>query len=93
MSTLPFEPEPQRVRDELLDNILQRLYVAVRSEDYLTGVLYWSRQLQNWLALKFEMPRSVRARLVRMYYHLSLAPAIDSSVADRLVNMVIILTR
>jgi hypothetical protein len=93
MSLLPFDAEPESVRDEALSGILRQLYTAIRSEDFAPGALFWSRQLQSWLQLKFEMPRALRAKLTTMYYHLALAPGLDPTVSDRFVNMVVTLTR
>jgi proteasome activator subunit 4 len=93
MSLLPFEAEAESVRDVALKGILRQLYIAIRSEDFSPGALFWSRQLQSWLQLKFEMPRPLRAQLTKMYYHLALAPGLENTTAERFVSMVIILTR
>ena len=93
MALLPFEAEPQETRDKALDGILHNLYITLRSEDFTPGAMFWSRQLQNWLNLKFEMPRSLRARLTTMFYNLALAPGLAYEVSDRFTSMVILLTK
>lgn len=93
MSLLPFPVELVSARDAALRGILRELYIAVKAEDHSPGALFWSRQLQNWLQLKFEMPRTLRATLTKMYYHLALAPGLDSAISERFVSMVVILTR
>ncbi|KAM7190799.1 Armadillo-type fold [Naviculisporaceae sp. PSN 640] len=90
---LPFEVEEDAYRDAALQGILRNLYISVMAEDFSPGALHWTRELQGWLNLKFEMTRELRARLTQLYYHLALAPGLDSVTADRFSKMVITLTR
>ncbi|KAK4442644.1 proteasome activator BLM10 [Podospora aff. communis PSN243] len=90
---LPFEVEDEAHRDTALRGILKNLYISVNAEDFAPGALHWTRELQGWLNLKFEMTRSLRAQLTQLYYHLALAPGLDANTADRFSKMVITLTR
>lgn len=90
---LPFDVEDDSYRDTALTGILSNLYVSIMAEDFAPGALHWTRELQGWLNLKFEMTRSLRARLTQLYYHLALAPGLDANTADRFAKMVITLTR
>ncbi|ODA80824.1 hypothetical protein RJ55_03784 [Drechmeria coniospora] len=90
---LPFEVEEEAQRDAALQGILKQLYVSLRAEDFLPGAMYWTRELQAWLNLKFEMTREQRASLTRLYYALCLSPGLDGMVADRFLRMVLIFTR
>ncbi|KAK0615703.1 hypothetical protein B0T17DRAFT_497395 [Bombardia bombarda] len=90
---LPFAVEEDSHRDAALAGILKNLYIAINAEDFSPGALHWTRELQGWLNLKFEMTRELRARLVQIYYHLALAPGLDTNTADRFSKMVITLTR
>lgn len=90
---LPFLVEEEEQRDVALQGILKQLYVAIRAEDFSPGALHWTRELQGWLNLKFEMTRELRAKLAKLYYSLALAPGLDSSAADRFLRMVVTLTR
>lgn len=90
---LPFAVEEEPYRDAALAGILKNLYTALKAEDFSPGALHWTRELQGWLNLKFEMTRELRARLAKIYYHLCLAPGLDSSTADRFARMMITLTR
>lgn len=92
-SQLPFAVEEDHERDAALDGILKNLYIAIKAEDFSPGALHWTRELQGWLNLKFEMVRELRASLSRLYYHLALAPGLDSNTADRFTRMVITLTK
>ncbi|PHH59714.1 hypothetical protein CDD81_2632 [Ophiocordyceps australis] len=90
---LPFDVEEESQRDAALRGILKHLYIAVRAEDFSPGALHWTRELQAWLNLKFDMTRDLRARLARLFYSLALAPGLDHSAADRFLRMVLTLTR
>lgn len=92
-SQLPFAVEEDHERDEALQGILKNLYIAVKAEDFAPGAMHWTRELQGWLNLKFEMVRELRATLAQLYYHLALAPGLDSNTADRFTKMVITLTK
>ncbi|KXX81506.1 Proteasome activator BLM10 [Madurella mycetomatis] len=90
---LPFDVEDEAHRDTALRGILKNLYIAIMAEDFSPGALHWTRELQGWLNLKFEMTRALRAKLAHLYYHISLARGLDSNTADRFSRMVITLTR
>ncbi|GAO13343.1 hypothetical protein UVI_02013540 [Ustilaginoidea virens] len=90
---LPFEVEEEKERDAALNGILKQLYIAIKAEDFSPGALHWTRELQAWLTLKFEMTRELRAKLAHLYYSLALAPGLDTNTADRFLRMVLTLTR
>ncbi|PSR78700.1 hypothetical protein BD289DRAFT_376386 [Coniella lustricola] len=92
-SQLPFAVEEEDERDAALSGILKNLYIAIKAEDFSPGALHWTRELQGWLNLKFEMVRELRASLAKLYYHLALAPGLDGNTADRFTRMVITLTK
>lgn len=92
-SQLPFAVEEDHERDAALAGILKNLYIAVKAQDFSPGALHWTRELQGWLNLKFVMVRELRATLAKLYYHLALAPGLDSVTADRFTRMVITLTK
>ncbi|KAI1419849.1 hypothetical protein F5Y12DRAFT_720247 [Xylaria sp. FL1777] len=90
---LPYPVEEESRRDAALQGILKQLYIAVKAEDFSPGALHWTRQLQAWLSLKFDLPHGLRANLAKLYFHLALAPGLDSSAADKFSRMVVTLTR
>ena len=90
---LPYPVEDDADRDVALRGILKKLYIAIKAEDFSPGALHWTRELQGWLNLKFEMTRELRAHLARLYYHLSLAPGLDANTADRFTKVLVTLTR
>jgi proteasome activator subunit 4 len=90
---LPYKVEEESQRDAALAGILKELFICIKAEDFSPGALHWTRELQGWLNLKFEMTRELRATLAKVYYHLSLAPGLDPVTADRFLRMVTTLTR
>ncbi|KAK9780081.1 putative Proteasome activator subunit 4 [Seiridium cardinale] len=90
---LPYSVEEEVQRDGALQGILKQLYIAIKAEDFSPGATHWTRQLQSWLNLKFDMPRELRAKLAQLYFHLSLAPGLDGSTADRFSRMVSVLAK
>ncbi|KAI5459283.1 hypothetical protein BGZ63DRAFT_447867 [Mariannaea sp. PMI_226] len=90
---LPFLVEEEAQRDAALQGILKQLYIAIKAEDFSPGALHWTRELQGWLTLKFEMTRELRAKLAKLYYSLALSPGLDATAADRFLRMVMTLTR
>ena len=90
---LPFDVEEEPERDAALSGILKNLYTAVKAGDFAPGALHWTRELQGWLNLKFEMTRELRGRLARLYYHLSFSPGLDANTSNQFTKMVITLTR
>lgn len=90
---LPYEVEDESERQQNLDEILKHLYVAVQAGDFSPGAVHWTRELRGWLSLKFDPTREQRAKLVKLYYELALAPGIDPSVAERFASMFMVLTK
>lgn len=90
---LPFQVEQEADRDAALQEILKQLYTSIKAEDFSPGALHWTRELQGWLNLKFEMTRDLRAKLAKLYYSLALSPGLEAAAADRFLRMVLTLTR
>ncbi|KAK4694449.1 proteasome activator subunit 4, partial [Lecanoromycetidae sp. Uapishka_2] len=90
---LPYEVESQITRDENFNEILKQIYVAVEAGDFTVGAVHWTRELRNWLGLKFDPTKQERVKLVRLYYELALAPGIDITAAERFSSMFMVLTK
>lgn len=90
---LPYEVEDEAQRQNNFNEILKYLYVAVESGDFSPGAVHWTRELRNWLQLKFDPTKEQRIKLVKLYYELALAPGIDISVAERFSSMFMVLTK
>ena len=90
---LPYNIEDEAERQKNFQEILKHLYVAVEAGDLAPGAVHWTRELRNWLGLKFRPSKEQRVTLVKLYYELALAPGVDTSTADRFSSMFMVLTK
>ena len=90
---LPYEVESEAKRNQDFNEILRHLYISVEAGDFAVGAVYWTRELRNWLGLKFDPTKDQRVKLVRLNYELALAPGIDTSAAERFSSMFMVLTK
>nr|KMM64948.1 hypothetical protein CPAG_01300 [Coccidioides posadasii RMSCC 3488] len=90
---LPYKVEDEAQRQQNLDEILKYLYIAVQSGDFNPGAVHWTRELRAWLSLKFDPTREQRAKLVKLYYELTLAPGVEAAVSERFASMFMVLTK
>lgn len=90
---LPYNVEEEAERNAALQEILKQLYIAIKAEDISPGAVHWTRELKGWLNLKFEITRTLRVKLVKLYYMLSLAPGLDWAATDRFESMFYTLTK
>jgi proteasome activator subunit 4 len=84
---LPYEVEDDETRIACLNEIIGDLYAAIKANDFDSGARVASRQIKQWLHLKFKMPKETRQKLAKLYYELSLTPGMDPSSADSFANM------
>ena len=80
---LPYTAEDEAERQKNLEEILKHLYVAVEAGDFSVGANHWTRELRNWLALKFDLTKQQRIKLVKLFYELALAPGVDNGATER----------
>jgi len=90
-SYLPYSVENGAERLANLEKIIENLFIAVKAQDFDIAIL-WTRELKSWISLKFVMPKSIRSKLVSLYYDLSLAPGIESNATERFTSMFLLLT-
>jgi proteasome activator subunit 4 len=90
---LPYEVEDEAQQQKNLEEILKYLYISIEAGDFAPGAVHWTRELRAWLGLKFTPTKEQRARLVKLYYELALAPGIDVSTAERFASMFMVLTK
>lgn len=96
---LPYETESQAEILAHLNHIIANIYVTIKAVEpgYTIGsninqtVLHWTRELNAWLQLKFDMPLTTRIKLVRVYYDLALAD-FDGYPLDKIVKTFVWLT-
>lgn len=90
---LPYDVEDEAERQGHLYDIIRNLYIAIEAQDFSPGAVRWSRELRGWLSLKFDPPRKTRAKLVKLYYRLAMAPGLDPTVSERFASMFMTLTK
>ncbi|KAI4089777.1 MAG: hypothetical protein LQ344_005142 [Seirophora lacunosa] len=90
---LPYEIEDEAQRQKNFQDILKHFYVAVEAGDFAPGALHWTREIRNWMGLKFDPTKEQRLRLVKLYYELALAPGLDITASERFSNMFMVLTK
>jgi proteasome activator subunit 4 len=90
---LPYKVEEEAELNAALEEILKQLYISIKAEDISPGAVHWTRELKAWLNLKFEITRELRVKLVKLYYMLSLAPAMDWVASERFESMFRYLTK
>ncbi|KAL8936894.1 MAG: hypothetical protein Q9216_004696 [Gyalolechia sp. 2 TL-2023] len=90
---LPYAVEDEAQRQKNFRDILKHLYVAVEAGNFSPGAIHWTREIRNWLGLKFDPTKEERVRLVRLYYELALAPGLDITASERFSTMFMILTK
>lgn len=83
---LPYEVESNVERQGNLEEILKYLYIAIEAGDFAIGATHWTRELRNWLSLKFDPTKDQRIKLVKLYYELALAPGIDTTAVERFAS-------
>ncbi len=90
---LPYKVEDEAERQKNFEEILKHLYVAVEAGDFSPGAVHWTREMRNWLGLKFDPTKEQRLKMVKLYYELALAPGIDVTAAERFSSMFMVLTK
>ncbi|KAI4215842.1 MAG: hypothetical protein LQ351_001830, partial [Letrouitia transgressa] len=89
---LPYQTEDESQRQNNFNAIVKHLYVAVEAGNFAPEAIHWTREIRNWLGLKFDPTKDQRIRLVRLYYELALAPGLDLTAAERFSSMFMVLT-
>ena len=84
---LPYLVEDESERQKHLEDLVCNLYISIEARDFVPGAARWTRELRNWLSLKFDLPRRMRVKLVNLYYELAMAPGLDSSASERFAGM------
>lgn len=90
---LPYKVESQAEIIAHLDHIITNIYISLKAmdSDYSVGtsvnqsVLHWTRELNAWMQLKFDMSLATKVKLARLYYDLALAD-FDGYPLEKIVN-------
>lgn len=90
---LPYNVESDTEIIAHLDHIITNIYISLKAmdTDYSVGtsvnqsVLHWTRELNAWMQLKFDMSLATKVKLARLYYDLALAD-FDGYSLEKIVN-------
>ncbi|KAF9994804.1 hypothetical protein BGZ79_000402 [Entomortierella chlamydospora] len=66
----------------MLSNIISHMGICLQSEDWAPGVLYWAKQLKQYLDLKYTLPNETRVALARVFWELAVAPGMDATMIE-----------
>lgn len=91
-AALPYETESEEYRLENLRKISDELYCAFSAEHW-TRAIYWTQELRDWLSLKFDLPKEIRIRLVKVYYEVITAFGVDPRAHARFMSCFLELTK
>ncbi|EGO02735.1 hypothetical protein SERLA73DRAFT_102663 [Serpula lacrymans var. lacrymans S7.3] len=86
LDSLPYECESVDEMRAHLERIVGKLIICAESRNWLV-MTTWDAMLQCWLLMRYPMPKSTRAKLVRLYYELCLVPGIEARVTRSWADM------
>lgn len=70
----------------LLADIKSGLAAAVLAQDIAPGVVYWIKQLNTFLDLKYPLPTQDRRDFAELLYKLALSPGLDHALLEVFVT-------
>ncbi|KAG6869164.1 hypothetical protein C0993_012263 [Termitomyces sp. T159_Od127] len=86
LASLPYETESVDQMHQKLEEIVGKIYIAAKTQNWLV-LSTWDGMLQCWLLMRYPIPKSTRAKLVRLYYELSLIPGVEPRVIRSWTDM------
>ncbi|KAF9193043.1 hypothetical protein BGZ51_004276 [Haplosporangium sp. Z 767] len=79
---LPYGHDLAQEAHEMLDNIIHHFGLCLKAEDWAPGALYWAKQLNQYLDLKYTLPKETRVAFVKMFWELTVAPGMDATMVE-----------
>ncbi|KAH0590354.1 hypothetical protein H2248_000511 [Termitomyces sp. 'cryptogamus'] len=86
LDSVPYATESVDEMHRKLEEIVGKIYIAAKTQNWLV-LSTWDGLLQCWLLMRYPMPKSTRAKLVRLYYELSLIPGVEPRVIRSWTDM------
>ncbi|TCD70651.1 hypothetical protein EIP91_002372 [Steccherinum ochraceum] len=86
LDSVPYKCETVEEMDAVLEDIVGKIMICARTKNWLT-LATWDGMLQCWLLLRYPMTKSIRARLVTLYYELCLVPGLEARVIRSWADM------
>ncbi|KAJ3050497.1 hypothetical protein HK097_008547 [Rhizophlyctis rosea] len=84
-TALPYDTAAAGAR--WIEDISQGLAVATAAGDFAPGCIYWSRQLNSYLDLKYTLTTEQRVRLAKILYELIVTPGMDISLVGSFASL------
>lgn len=86
LSSVPYNTESVELMHQKLEGIVGKIFIFAKSQNWLV-LSTWDGLLQCWLLMRYPMPKSTRAKLVRLYYELTLVPGVEPRVTRSWTDM------
>ncbi|KAL1709113.1 hypothetical protein EV121DRAFT_267575 [Schizophyllum commune] len=77
LDSVPYDCEPPEDIHEALEKIVGMLAICIKSRSW-NNLSSWDGLLQCWMLLRYPLSKSIRAKLVKLYFELCLVPGIDA---------------
>lgn len=104
LDSLPYECESCEDMQAKLEDIVSKIFICAKAKNWLVlttwdGMLQWYDYLafipfsvflyfSSWLLMRYPMDKSIRAKLVRLYYGLCITPGIEPRVIRSWADMI-----
>ncbi|KAG0346761.1 hypothetical protein BGZ54_005109, partial [Gamsiella multidivaricata] len=79
---LPYGNDLSQEASDMLSNIIQHFDLCLKSEDWAPGALYWAKQLNQYLDLKYTLPKETRVAFAKAFWELTTAPGMDATMVE-----------
>ncbi|KAF5384731.1 hypothetical protein D9757_006213 [Collybiopsis confluens] len=86
LSSVPYECESIESMQAKLEEIVGKMAVCATTQNW-NQMTVWDKMLQCWMIMRYPMPKTTRAKLVRLYYELCILPGIEARVTRSWADM------
>ncbi|CCJ28220.1 unnamed protein product [Pneumocystis jirovecii] len=89
---LPYKVQSEEKQLENLNEIIKNIYISLAANDFFKASIF-SKELNNWLNLKFDLPSQIRTKLVNVYYELCTTQGIAPGPQKNFESLFLSLTK
>ncbi|TFK76811.1 hypothetical protein BDN72DRAFT_829977 [Pluteus cervinus] len=86
LDSLPYQCESVEEMQQKLEFIVGRIFVCAKAKNWQM-LTTWDGMLQCWMLMRYPIVKTTRAKLVRLYYELSITPGIEARVIRNWADM------
>ncbi|KAF9073820.1 hypothetical protein BDP27DRAFT_1318212 [Rhodocollybia butyracea] len=86
ISSVPYQCEDPEFMQAKLEEIVGKISICAKAQNWHVMTV-WDKMLQCWMIMRYPMPKSTRAKLVRLYYELCILPSIEARVIRSWADM------